>query len=159
MGVLFCEFTCIPTSDFTDYTMMNVQLIHIILLFLPIFAIQAVCSYSMGNGYRHVRNLHINQPEKRESHRVVCPSNWTNIDGTCFSPPRKTYEWTKSTSCLSNCDAVVELCTDVGAELATKDETHAWLDNGGDRLGMKYGLTSTMFNKAHWFTQNLGDYG
>ena len=51
------------------------------------------------------------------------------------------------------------LCTDVGATLATKEETHAWLDNGGDRLGMPYGLTSTMNGNQHWFTANLGDFG
>ena len=52
-----------------------------------------------------------------------------------------------------------KLCTEVGAKLATKEETHAWLDNGGDRLGMPFGLTSTMNGKNYWFTQELGDYG
>ena len=53
-----------------------------------------------------------------------------------------------------------KLCTDVGATLATKEETHAWLNNGGDRLGMMFGLTSTMNGNMHWFTQELGDdYG
>ena len=52
-----------------------------------------------------------------------------------------------------------KLCADVGATLATKEETHAWLDNGGDRLGMPFGLTSTMNGNRYWFTQELGDYG
>ena len=90
---------------------------------------------------------------------VACPSDWTNIDGTCFSPPRKTYEWKGSGKCYSNCDAVVQLCTDVGAELATKEETHTWLDNGGDSLGMTYGMTSTRNGLQHWFTIGMGDFG
>ena len=89
----------------------------------------------------------------------ACPNDWTNVGGTCFSPPRKTHEWKGKGNCDSNCDAVEKLCTDVGATLATKEETHAWIDNGGDRLGMKYGLTSTMNGNRHWFTQELGDYG
>ena len=52
-----------------------------------------------------------------------------------------------------------QLCTDAGATLATKEETHAWLDNGGDRLGMLFGLTSTMQGNQHWFTEDLGDSG
>lgn len=85
----------------------------------------------------------------------ACPSDWTNVDGTCFSPPRKTDEWTRSDDCSTNCDAVVQLCTDVGAKLATKEETQAWLDNGGDSLGKQYGLTSTMQGDRYWLA-NFG---
>ena len=52
-----------------------------------------------------------------------------------------------------------KLCIYIGATLATKEETHAWLDNGGDRLGVRFGLTSTMDGNMHWLTQELGDYG
>ena len=91
---------------------------------------------------------------------ATCPNDWTTIGDTCFSPPRKTHEWKGTGNCDSNCDAVEKLCTDVGATLATKEETHAWLDNGGDRLGMMFGLTSNMNGNMHWFTQELGDdYG
>ena len=49
---------------------------------------------------------------------------------------------------------------DSDAYLATKEETHVWLDNGGDRLGMLYGLTSTMSGNQYWFTSgDSGDYG
>ena len=44
--------------------------------------------------------------------------------------------------------------------MATKDETHAWLNSGGDRLGLTYGLTSTMKENLHWFTEgNKDDFG
>ena len=89
----------------------------------------------------------------------ACPSDWTEVDGTCFSPPRRTHEWKGCGGCNLNCAAVEQVCTDVGATLATKEETHACLDNGGDRLGMIYGLTSTMNGNKRWFTQDMGDYG
>ena len=54
---------------------------------------------------------------------------------------------------------MVKLCTDVGAELATREETHAWLDNFGHLPELKYGLTSTMNGSQHWFTENMEDYG
>ena len=88
-----------------------------------------------------------------------CPINWSNIDGTCFSPPRKTSEFAEGRDCNSDCRVVKKLCTDDGANLATKEETHIWLNNGGDRLGKTYGLTSTMNGNRHWFTKNQGDYG
>ena len=92
---------------------------------------------------------------------AVCPSNWTAIGDTCFSPPRKTYEWIDSntdsnTYCETNCDPIMKLCTDDGSMLATKDETQAWIDNGGDRMGMFNGLTSTMSGTNHWFTNDDG---
>ena len=64
-----------------------------------------------------------------------------------------------NTYCDTNCDPIKKLCTDDDATLATKDETQAWLDNGGDRLGMQYGLTSTMSGNKHWFTSNKDDLG
>jgi len=94
-----------------------------------------------------------------ESRSAECPPNWSNIDGTCFSPPRKTSEFAEGRDCNSDCRVVKKLCTDDGANLATKEETHIWLNNGGDRLGKTYGLTSTMNGNRHWFTKNLGDYG
>ena len=41
--------------------------------------------------------------------------------------------------------------------MATKDETQAWLDNGGSRLGMQYGITSTMDGDNYWFTNFQGE--
>ena len=61
-----------------------------------------------------------------------------------------------NTYCETNCDPILKLCTDDGATLATKDETQAWIDNGGDRMGMEYGITSTMSGKNHWFTKGDG---
>lgn len=77
----------------------------------------------------------------------------------CFSPPRKAHEWKGNGDCYSNCAAVEKLCTDAGAKLATKEQTQAWLDNGGNRLGMTFGLTSTMNGNKHWFTSNSGPSG
>ena len=93
----------------------------------------------------------------------MCPSDWITIGDTCFSPPRKTHEWIDSqtdsnTYCETNCDPIKKLCTDDEAILATKDETQAWLDNGGDRLGMRYGLTSTMRCNKHWFINDGSGY-
>ena len=93
----------------------------------------------------------------------MCPSDWITIGDTCFSPPRKTHEWIDSqtdsnTYCETNCDQIKKLCTDDEAILATKDETQAWLDNGGDRLGMLYGLTSTMRCNKHWFIHDGSGY-
>ena len=81
-----------------------------------------------------------------------CPSDWTKTGGTCFSPPRKTHEWTDSTDGNTNCDEIEKLCTDDDATLATKEQTQAWLDNGGDDLGMPFGLTSTKDGHEYWFT-------
>ena len=94
---------------------------------------------------------------------VMCPSDWITIGDACFSPPRKTHEWIDSqtdsnTYCETNCDPIKKLCTDDEAILATKDETQAWLDNGGDRLGMLYGLTSTMRCNKHWFIHDGSGY-
>ena len=88
-----------------------------------------------------------------------CPHEWKKIDGTCFSPPRKTSEWAEGDDCHTDCRVVKKLCKDAGANLTTKEETHIWLNNGGDDLGMTYGLTSTISGNRHWFTRKLGDYG
>ena len=93
----------------------------------------------------------------------MCPRDWIKIGDTCFSQPRKTHEWidnktVSNTYCETNCDPIKKLCTDDDAILATKDETKAWLDNGGDRLGMLTGLTSTMRCNKHWFTQDGSGY-
>ena len=61
--------------------------------------------------------------------------------------------------CNSNCLPIEEACSDAGALLATKEETQSWLNNGGDRLGMEYGLTSTRNGQKHWFTRNNGGNG
>ena len=89
----------------------------------------------------------------------ACPDDWTIVEDNCFSPARKTHEWKGSGGCGFNCIAVGKLCTDVGATLATKEETYAWLKAGGDSLGMVYGLTSTMKGNEHWFTEKLGHLG
>jgi len=81
----------------------------------------------------------------------VCPDGWTRIEETCFSPPRKTYEYTTSVDCETNCGPIEKLCTDAGAKLATKDETLKWLARGGDPLGMPFGLTSTRIGINYWF--------
>ena len=88
----------------------------------------------------------------------ACPSSWTTIGNTCFSPPRKTYEWTDSADCNTNCDAIEKLCTDDGTTLATKEETETWVNNGGDQLGMLFGLTSTRDADKYWFTNLQGQW-
>jgi len=80
------------------------------------------------------------------------PNGWTRINETCFSPPRKTSEWTTSTDYETDCGPIEKLCTDAGARLATKDETLKWLENGGDRLGKEFGLTSTRRGIEYWMT-------
>ena len=89
----------------------------------------------------------------------ACPDDWTFVEDNCFSPARKTHEWKGRGDCGFNCIAVGKLCTDVGAKLATKEETYAWLKSGGDSLGMVYGLTSTMKGNEHWLTQGIGHLG
>ena len=89
----------------------------------------------------------------------ACPDDWTIVEDNCFSPARKTHEWKGRGDCGFNCIAVGKLCTDVGATLATKEETYAWLKSGGDSLGMVYGLTSTMKGNEHWLTQGIGHLG
>ena len=89
----------------------------------------------------------------------LCPSEWTKINEKCFSPARKTHELTTSNDCNFNCLPIEKHCSDAGTLLATKEETQNWLNNGGDRLGMEYGLTSTRNGQQHWFTQNNGGNG
>ena len=83
-----------------------------------------------------------------------CASGWMKVDNLCFS--RSTTGKTRCTN--TDCDEVSKVCTDQGARLPSKDELHAWLDNGGKRTST-FGVTSTRNGAKHWLLNENGDYG
>ena len=83
-----------------------------------------------------------------------CSSGWTSLGGKCYSPST-----TGQSGCTSSdCDEVVQRCTNQGARLTTRGELHAWLANGGSRSST-YGATSTRSGSNHWLLNGAGDYG
>merc|ERR1719387_1781262 len=62
---------------------------------------------------------------------------------------RKTWNYANG---KASCQPIEDVCIAEGARLASKAETELWLNNGGDRLGMPYGLTSDRKGQDYWFT-------
>lgn len=77
----------------------------------------------------------------------------------CISLARLTSDYADDTGATTNCQPIEDLCIAEGGTLATKEETRKFIENGGDTLEMKYGLTSTRQGNDYWFTDGTGDLG
>jgi cysteine-rich repeat protein len=93
------------------------------------------------------------------SESFSCPRLWTAIGCKCFSPARQSLTFVpsdkrSSTYGAMNCDYTTAQCGLEGGLLANQDELHDWLDAGGDRNGVEFGLTST--RRSNYGTS--GDY-
>lgn len=73
-----------------------------------------------------------------------------------LSDARKTSDYANGSA---DCQPIEDLCASEGGTLATKEQTHMFIENGGDTLEMRFGLTSTRQGTEYWYTDGTGDLG
>jgi len=81
--------------------------------------------------------------------------NLDNCITECFE---QEYCW--KTCAKKNCRKIETLCQEEGGVLASRRTVHMWLAAGGDRKGLRFGLTSTKDPLGNpWLTIDDGDFG
>jgi cysteine-rich repeat protein len=81
------------------------------------------------------------------SSSISCPDGYRMLTGQssdckCYSEARSTRAYTSAST--NNCDGPMAQCASEGGRMADINEMRVWLDDGGDRKGNVYGVSSTL---------------